>query len=138
MSEREQRVPIIEERVRVDKRLIDSGVVKISTSVGERTEMVTAALMHEEVDIKRVPMEVEIDRVPDVRREGELLIIPVVEERAVLHKRLVLVGEVHVRRRVLHEEREISVDVRTTQVHVQRESLTSDSEETQASTGETK
>lgn len=138
MSDREQRVPVIEERVRVDKRLVESGVVKISTSVSEHTEIVSAALMHEEVEIKRVPMDVEVERVPDVRREGDLLVIPIVEERAVLLKRLVLVEEMHVRRKIVHREAKIPVDLRGTRLHVRREVTPSNPDQIRAESGDEK
>lgn len=121
MSDVEHRVPVLEERVRIDKKLVDSGVVKISTSVSEHAEVITTALMRERVEIDRVPMNVEVDQVPEIRHEGGILVIPVVEERAVVVKRFVLVEELHVRRKVVQENAQIPVELRSTEVHVHRE-----------------
>ena len=126
MSDVEHRVPVIEERVRIDKRLVESGVVKISTSVHEREEVISAALMHERVRIERVPMNVEVAQMPEVRHDGATLVIPVVEERAVLVKRLVLVEELHVHREIMQEHAEIPIELRSTEVRVHREGCSSD------------
>jgi len=128
VSRHEHRVPIVEERVHVDKKLVESGIVKISTSVSEHTEIVSAALMHEEIEIERVPMDIELEQAPDIRYEGELLVIPIVEERPVVVKRLVLVEELRVRRKVVHEDAELPVELRRTQVQVRREAPPSDTE----------
>ena len=136
VSDTEHRVPVIEERVRIDKKLVDSGVVKISTSVSEHTEMVSAALMRERVEIERVPMSVEVDHVPDMRHEGDIIVIPVVEERAVVVKRLVLVEELHVRRKLVQENAQIPVELRATEVHVRREESSPDSVNSSALSGD--
>ena len=45
----------------------------------------------------RVPIDREVDAVPSIRTEGDVTIIPVVEERIVVRCQLVLREEVHVR-----------------------------------------
>ena len=48
--------------------------------------------------VERVPVDQFVDEAPQVRTEGDVTIIPVLEERYVLEKRLVLVEELHIRR----------------------------------------
>jgi len=69
---------------------------------------------------------VTVDALPDVRQEGDVIIIPVVEERLVVSKRLVLTEELHVHRRKVDEHASIPVTLRSTEIAVQRESSSGD------------
>lgn len=122
----EKRIPVVEERARVEKKMVERAVVKIDATIRERVETIYESLTHEEVEIRHVPMNVAVDARPDVRQEGEVVIIPVVEERVVVSKRLVLTEELHVRRRKLSERASIPVTLRSTDVAVQRESSSTD------------
>jgi stress response protein YsnF len=120
-DEVERRIPLIEERAQVRKRAIERDVV-ISTAVRDTERVITEALKHERVTVTRVPMDREVDEVPAVRQEGDVFVIPVVEERAVVVKRLVLVEEVHVQRSTTEEVVHIPVAERSMHVSVERES----------------
>jgi uncharacterized protein (TIGR02271 family) len=124
----EHRIPVIEERARVEKKVVERGVVKIDATIKERVETISEALTHEEVEIRRVPVNLEVDAVPEVRQEGDVVIIPVVEERIVVSKRLVLTEELHVHRRKVSEHASIPVTLRSTDIAVQRESSSEDGE----------
>jgi stress response protein YsnF len=50
------------------------------------------------VEVERVPIGRVIDAVPAVKDEGDLLVVPVVEETVVVERRLVLKEELHIRR----------------------------------------
>jgi uncharacterized protein (TIGR02271 family) len=117
----EQRFPVIEEHARIDKEVVERSVVKIDTFIKERNEIVTAALLHEEVDIQRVPMNVQVSAMPEVRTEGDVIIIPVVEEQVVVSKRLILTEELRVRRKLVEETTDVPVTLRSTEVAVHRE-----------------
>ena len=121
-DEIERRIPVIEERARVDKQVVERNVVKISTSVRASELVLTEELRHEEVDIRRVPINREVDAMPEVRQEGDITVIPIVEERAVLVKRLVLIEEWRVHRRVVQEVVQVPVVVHSTEVSVDRQS----------------
>jgi stress response protein YsnF len=71
----------------------------------------------------RVPIDREIDTVPEVRTDGEVTIIPVVEERVVLTKRLILREEIHVRRHRSVETVQVPVSLRRQEVVVTRSTL---------------
>jgi uncharacterized protein (TIGR02271 family) len=111
-------IPVIQERAVVKKRVVETGRVRIRKNVREYEEHVDIPHVHEEVRVERVPVDQFVDAAPQVRTEGDVTIIPVVEERYVMEKRLVLVEELHVRRerhethrpevvRVLKEEVEV-------------------------------
>jgi uncharacterized protein (TIGR02271 family) len=91
-------LPLVEERLRVEKVARPQGSVRVTTSVQERAAQVDEDLLHEEVEIERVQIGREVDAVPEVREEGDVLIYPVVEEILVVEKRLVLKEEVRLRR----------------------------------------
>jgi len=117
-DEVERRIPLVEERARIEKRVVERSV-RIRTAPKETQQIVSEALRHEHVDIRRVPVNREVDAIPELREEGELLVIPIVEERAVLIKRLILVEELHVQRKVVQEIVEIPVSLRSTEVFVE-------------------
>lgn len=91
-------VPVAEEQVHVGKHLLETGTVRVDVTTEEQDVPVEADLRAEEVEIRRVPVNrVVAAPVPD-RREGDTLIITVVEEEVVVEKRLRAVEEVHIRR----------------------------------------
>ena len=132
----EKRIPVVEEHVRVEKKVIERGVVRIDATIKERVETIHESLTHEEIDISHVAMNVEIDATPDVRQEGDVVIIPVVEERMVVTKRLILLEEVHVRRRTVSRCASIPVTLRSTDIAVQRESSSPDERGSNSRDGE--
>lgn len=111
-------IPVIEERAMVKKRVVETGRVRIRKNVREYEEHVDIPYVHEEVHVDRVPVDRVVEAAPQVSTDGDVTVIPIVEERYVLEKRLVLVEELHVRRvrrethrpevvRVLKEEVEV-------------------------------
>jgi uncharacterized protein (TIGR02271 family) len=119
-DEAERRIPVVEERARVDKHVVERAVVRISTSIKQSEHVIAESLRHEEVEIQRVPVNKEVDAMPSVRQEGDVVVIPVVEERAVLVKRLVLVEELHVHRHVVERIVQTPVSLRSTDISVER------------------
>lgn len=94
----ERAIPLVEERAIVSKRVVPKGRVQVNARVEQREKLVETDLMHEEVEIERVPLGVEVETPPPVRQEGDVTIVPVVEEVLVVEKRLVVVEEIHLRR----------------------------------------
>lgn len=104
MAVEEEIIPLVEERAVVSKRRVETGRVRVQTRVERREEMVRAELARDEVIVERIPVNRPIDHVPDIRQEGEVTIMPVVEEVLVVEKRLILKEEIHLRRRRTVEE----------------------------------
>lgn len=73
-------------------------LVRASRTTSNRSEAVEVDLKQEQVVIERVPIGRIVDAVPPVRQEGDVTILPVVEEELVVVRRLVLKEEVHIRR----------------------------------------
>jgi uncharacterized protein (TIGR02271 family) len=118
-DEPERRIPLVEERARIEKRVVERNRVRIRTAMTESQQVLSDALRREQVDIRRVAVNQEVDAIPSVREQGDVVIIPIVEERVVLVKHLVLVEELHVQRKVVHEQVEVPVNLRSTEVFVE-------------------
>ena len=111
-------IPIVEEELKVGRREVETGRVTVRTVPEEHTEFVSEILQHSHAEVDRVFIDREVSELPQIREEGDLLIVPVVEERLV--KRLFLVEEVRVRRTVVTERLEQPVTIRSQRVVVDR------------------
>jgi uncharacterized protein (TIGR02271 family) len=89
-------IPVIQEQATIAKRIVETGKVKISKRIREYEEMVDVPHFQEEVVIEHVPVNQFVDEPPKVRTEGNVTIIPVLEERYVVEKKLFLAEELHV------------------------------------------
>jgi len=116
-SVQEEVVPIAEEKIRVEKRARETGRIRISKHVAEHIEHIDEPLLREEVDVERVPVNRVLEEPVGIRHEGEVMIIPVLEEQLVVRKQLVLKEELHVKRRTSthHEPQDISLRKETIQ-----------------------
>jgi stress response protein YsnF len=112
-------IPVVEEELKIDRREVETGRVRVRTVPEEQTRVVSDRLLRTDVTVERVPKDEEIDAVPPVRDEGETVVVPVIEERLV--KRLFLVEEVRLTRRASTEEFEQPVQLRSERVVVERE-----------------
>jgi stress response protein YsnF len=129
-------VPVVQEEANVT-RVVHTNRVEIAKTVHERMETVDEPLLSEEVEIERVTINrplksasislgdgkaaaMEESQAAQVRREGDVLIIPLVEEVLVVEKRLVLREEVRIRKvqRETHAPQEVKL--RNEQVEITR------------------
>ena len=94
-------IPLVEERMEVGKRAVENARVRVRINVEEREQTVPAELRRDVVEARRVPRNVPVSELPEVRTIGDTMIIPVVEEQLLVEKRLLLVEEFHVLRHAL-------------------------------------
>jgi stress response protein YsnF len=120
-----------EEEVRLDKRMVTTGKVRVRTIVDVETELAKATLDGETVDITRVPIDRIVDQAPGIRVEDNVTIIPVLEEVLIVEKRLVLKEEVHIRKLATTEDVEIPVELRKQHAVIER--LPADEDDTNTS-----
>ena len=85
------------EDLTVGKRAVTERVV-VRRETRVRDEAVDELLLNESVVVERVPIGRYVDVMPAVREEGDCTILPVVEEVAVVTRRLLLREEVRLRR----------------------------------------
>jgi stress response protein YsnF len=110
----------LEEQIAVVRQRIERDTVRVSTVTNTTEKHVAEEILHERVEVEHIAIGRPIDTVPPVREEGEVTIIPIVEEVLVIEKRLILKEEVHIRRiRVPDVHREV-VTLRTQDVVVER------------------
>jgi uncharacterized protein (TIGR02271 family) len=113
-------IPLVEEKLSIEKRTAETGRVRVRTRVGEKLERVSGDLEHDDVSVERVAINREVTEAPQTREENGVLIIPVLEEIIVVEKRLLLKEEIHVRRERKRERVEQAVRVRHMEVDVER------------------
>ena len=113
-------IPVIEEQIVVDKYIVERGKVRVSKRISEHEEIVDEPLFHEEVRVERVPINQVIETAPGVRNEGDTLVIPVVEERIFVEKRLVLVEELRVKKELVETHQPQKITLRKEQVEINR------------------
>jgi uncharacterized protein (TIGR02271 family) len=100
MDERDEVVvPVIEEELATGVRAVRTGSVRVDKKVEKRTRRISAPLVHEDVEVRRVPINRVVTETPKARRHGDTVIVPVVEEELVVTKRLVLKEEIHMVKR---------------------------------------
>ena len=92
-------IPVVEEQLEVSRERVETGRVRISKSVEAREVVVDDPLKRESVRVEHVPInQVVTGAVPQVREEGDVTVIPILEERVVTRTELVLVEEVRIHR----------------------------------------
>lgn len=121
----EQVIPLVEETLRVDKREVETGRVRIRTLTDERTELARADLTRTIVDVERVPVGRDINAIPPIRDVDGKMIIPIVSEELVVSRKLVLVEELHITSRSKTETFEEPVTLRSQRAEIDRDSRAS-------------
>lgn len=116
-------IPLAQEELEVGKREVETGRVRIRKVVREHEELVDERLSSEEVEVERVPVGRVVAGPLQPRQEGDVLVLPVLEEQLVVEKRLVLVEELRVRRRAVERPYRERVVLRSEAAIVERESV---------------
>jgi uncharacterized protein (TIGR02271 family) len=120
MSRMEARIPLAEEELSVEKRQVETAKVRVRTETQFVEEHVSVDLRESHVDVTRVPVGRTVEQPPAVREEGDVLIVPVLEEVLVVEKRLVLKEELHITRRATSTPTELPVVLRKQRAVVDR------------------
>ena len=113
-------VPIAQEELHIEKQKVETGRVRLTKTVQEREVLVHEPSMQEDIQIERVPVNRWLSEPASVRYEGDIMIIPVMEEVPVVEKRLRLKEELRVTKRQITTQRTEPVRLRTEEVQVER------------------
>ena len=92
-------IPLVDERLEVGKREVERGRLIVRTHVDLREDMATIDLRQDVVEVERVSVDRVVEVSPGVREEDGVLIVPILEERLVVTKQLVLKEELRIRTR---------------------------------------
>ncbi len=113
-------VPLVTEMAQIGKRARTTGRVRVTTRVETEHRTLSEELWGETVEIERVPRDEPVESMPPIRTEDGVTIVPLVEERLYVEKRLVLVEEVRLRRLPTRETVEVPVELRAERAAVER------------------
>ena len=121
-------IPLHEEEVSLSRREIKKANVQVALVTGTREQLIDEELTHVRVEIERVPIDRTVEVAPPTRQEGDITIIPVVDEIVVVERRLVLKEEVRVRRVSTKEQHQETLVLRQQEAVVTREEPDSQSQ----------
>lgn len=121
MAVAETTLPLVSEELAIDTRSRPTGRVRVETKTELVEEIASAELESSEIEVLRVPVNRQVEKAPAIRTEGDVTIVPVLEEVLVVEKRLVLKEELHVRRRTTVESVETPVTLRKQRAIVSRQ-----------------
>ena len=113
-------IPVVEEEVTAGVKAVKTGSVRVDKHVDKRIRRVHAPLLHEDVEVRHVPMNRVVTEAPRVRRKGDTVIVPIVEEELVVTKRLVLKEEIHLIKRRTKDRFEKDVELNREHAEVHR------------------
>jgi uncharacterized protein (TIGR02271 family) len=114
-------IPIIEEQVKVDKKIVETGKVNISKVVHEDVERYAIPFLEEHISVERIPKNELVDAIPPaVRYEDDVMIISVLKEVAVVEKRIMLVEELRVTKTKIEKTESHDVTLRKEAIEVKR------------------
>lgn len=112
-------IPVIREEVKVTRRAVERGGVRVHKRIEEREEVVEQPTYREEVTVERVALGQPIDQAIGSRQEGDTLIIPVLEEMLVVEKRLVLKEEIRITKRRFDETEQARILLREERIEIE-------------------
>lgn len=115
------RIPLASEELELGKQRIVTARVRVTTHVDQEDVPISTETQREVVDVQRIPIERVVETAPTVREEGDVTIIPVLEEILVVEKRLLLKEEIHVRRQATTSKAEQTVTLRKERVEIERD-----------------
>ncbi|WP_205963544.1 DUF2382 domain-containing protein [Roseicella aquatilis] len=115
-------IPLVEERLTIDRRAVETGRVRVHLSTATKDALVREMLRGECMEVERVVLGHEVTSAPAVREEedGAVLVVPVLEEVLVVERRLVLKEELRIRRIATTETVEETIPLRRQVASVER------------------
>ncbi len=122
-AERQESIPLAEEQAEVSTTRVVDRRIRIQRSTTSAEQLLEAELWREEVEITRVEKNepVEEGYFPQVRQEGEVLIVPVIEEQVEIIRRHILKEEVHIHKLKKREHFQQQVTLRSQEIEINKE-----------------
>jgi uncharacterized protein (TIGR02271 family) len=113
-------VPVHEERAAISKDKAEQYRVRVTKRVETHDERVEAEATRDDVRVETVTVNRVVVEPPPVRQEGTTTIVPILEERLVVQKELVLREELRITRTPIRERRAMNTTLRREVVEVLR------------------
>ena len=118
--DRETVLPVFEEELSVAKRVVETARVRVSRVTHTSQQVIDELLQQERVEVEHVPIDRRVEVMPSIRQEGDVTIVPVVEEVLRVERHLVLKEEVRIRRIKSTERYQELVTLRRQEAQVTR------------------
>ncbi len=92
-------VPLIAEEISISRKTVETGGIRVHKTVREDVQRIDEPIVREHLEVERVAINQFVETTPAVRYEGDVMIVPVLEEVVVTQKRLLLREEVRLIKR---------------------------------------
>lgn len=92
-------VPLIAEEITISRKTVETGGIRVHKTVREDVQRIDEPIVREHLDVERVAVNQFVETAPAVRYEGDVMIVPVLEEVIVTQKRLLLREEIRLTKR---------------------------------------
>jgi uncharacterized protein (TIGR02271 family) len=89
---------LLAEEAKVSRQTVETGRVRVAKVTRTRDHLVDEVLGRTAVEVNRVPIGRLIEKMPAIKEDGDVTVIPIVEETFVVQRRLMLKEELHIRR----------------------------------------
>jgi stress response protein YsnF len=116
-------LPIVDESLHVGKRQVVTGRVRVRTVTDLSEERIRQELSGQHVEVERVPVDVLVERdatPPEPRTEGDVTIVPILEEVLVVEKRLLIKEELRITRHRTTNVTDVAVPLRKQRAEIER------------------
>ena len=114
-------IPLVEEKINVSKRTVETGRVYLHKTSEAFDVNLDESLAVNTWKVERVPMHQVVAEAPPPRQEGSTTIYPLVEERLIVTKELVLIEEIYVTRELYERRGTHTVTLRRETLSVERD-----------------
>jgi stress response protein YsnF len=81
-------IPVVEEQIEVQTRVVDLGYVHLRKEVEQQLDERTLQLRHQEVQVEHVPVDQVIPELIEPYMDGDAYMVPIIEEEVVVERRL--------------------------------------------------
>lgn len=114
-------ITVVEEQLKVSKKIVETGKVNISKKVTEQETTVEVPHSQDEYDIERISINQTFETPPPpVRYDGDTMIIPVLKEVLVVEKRYVLTEEIRITKRVIQTQETKNIILSKEEINIER------------------
>ncbi len=114
-------IPVVAEELSIERQRVKRGTVRVHKRIATREEVVDEPTIREEIHVEHVPVNALVEgEPPQPRTEGDVFIIPIIEEVLVVERRLLVREEVHISRRRTQVSNPQRVTLRREYVEVER------------------
>jgi len=119
IGEQHLSIPLVEEELNVEKRVVELGYVQVRKKVEEFLDERSVSLRHQQVEVERVAVDRIIPDIIEPYMDGDDYVVPVIEEEVIVTRQLRLKEELRIRRTVGEHNETLQTPFRRERVVVQ-------------------